>query len=136
MTIARLPHPIFAMLWLAWSVYMIVCVWLATGVADVILWGSWAAIEGAAAALNTGMRDTQSELATWVHRHLAKGPVADIPHRGWNALLFIPYIGLIGLNVFQLFQGRGLLMESFGVAFVVMICVGIWDHWHAPQVWG
>lgn len=126
---AKLPHPVFAALWLAWSAYMIVCVFIVSGLADVLLWLTWAGIEGAAVSLNTGMRDTQSQLVTWTHRRLAKGRLADVPLRGWNALLFMPYIGLIGLNLFQLFQGRGLTMESFGLVFSVVLCIGLWDHW-------
>lgn len=134
--IERTPHGVFAALWLAWSVFMVVCLFVATGAVDVALWASWALIEGTAVRLNTGMRDTQSEIATWTHRHLAKGPLARVPYRGWNAILFSPYIGAIGLNLYQLFQGRGFAMESFGVVFAVVICVGLWDHWTAPEEHG
>jgi len=134
--IARKPHPIFALCWVAWSVYMLVCVFLAGWVYDVILWTSWAGIEGSGVLINTGMRDTQSEIATWTHRKLAKGPFATVPVRGWNAILFGPYVGCIGLNLFQLTQGRGLVMEGFGVLVACSVCVGLWDHWTAPQVHG
>lgn len=133
MSVARTPHPIYAALWGAWSVFMIVSTFLAVGTVDVVLWATWSLIEGSAAAINTGMRDTQSEIVTWVHRHLAKGPLARVPYRGWNALLFIPYIALIVLNVFQLFQGRGFVTESAGVLIAASIGVGLWEHWINPD---
>lgn len=134
MPIQRTPHPIFAGLWATWSVYMIVSTFLPVSwLVDGILWVSWGAIEGTAVWLNTGFRETQSEIVTWLHRYMNKGPFARIPYRGWNALLFVPYIALMSFNIFQLFWGRGPYMEAFGFLLATSIGVGMWEHWVHPD---
>lgn len=138
MTIARTPHPVFAALWLAWSVYMIVCVFLPVGWADVVLWGAFALVEGAGVLLKWRWRDTLSEVATWSHRKLVKeGPHQFNPLRGWNAQLFTPYLGLIGLNVWQLHVlVHAPIAPAFAALFACTLCAGLWHHWTQPHIYG
>lgn len=131
MTIARKPHPVFAVLWLAWSVFLLYVTKFPSLTVQGILWLSFGLIEGTAMKLNTGQRDTLSELATWTHRHLVKaGPFQKVPYRGWNALLFTPYIGLIGFNIAMTFGG------PLGIFVGSMTSAGLWHHWISPEVYG
>ena len=96
MTIERLPHPWYSVAWALWVVGHFVGVtwrnpWFLVG-----LWLYFAVVEGSAVVLKSGgMRDTFSEITTWLSRTLSKH---RIEHRGWNAPI-LAIILLIGWNV-------------------------------------
>lgn len=120
------PHPAFGALWFAWSLYMVVCLFLPTGAADVVLWATWALTEGIAGYVR-GRPDTHSEVMLWTRHFLAlpSGPLG----RGWLYILFLPYIAMIGLNLWSLFEGHGVVMERTGAAIACSVCVGLTLHW-------
>ena len=101
MTIQRNPNAVFAAIWLGWSAYLIFAVVFPSGATLLILWAAFFAVEGAAQVMkNGGQRDTLSEVSTWVHRKLSKHRVA---WKGWNALLFTPFVIIVGLNIYRTF---------------------------------
>lgn len=132
MTIERLPHPVYSTLWLLWVIGHFVGVawrepWFLVG-----LWLYFAVVEGVAKfSASGGLRDTFSEITTWLSRTLSKH---RIEHRGWNAMI-LAVILIIGWNV-------GMTGYLFGASPLICAPIGglviVWlrDHLFSPDVHG
>lgn len=132
MTIERSPHPVFSLLWLAWFANVLG----ALAAPHHPLYGlvvliAFLPIEGTAVFTRTAgnMRDTWSEIFTWLQRHLAHD--RDFA-RGWNAMLL-----LILLSVTYLL-GRTVAHYSesvvLGAVFFTLATIWLHDHlWHPDK---
>ncbi len=128
----RLPHPLFTVYWTVWYSAVIA----ALAMPDRVLFGlivllAFLPAEALAVKLNTGMRDTLSELATWIFRKLSKHRKFA---RGWTALLL-----LIVLTIaYLLARTTNSYTESVPLAVAMFALTSAWlyDHWLSPDVHG
>lgn len=132
--IDRMPHPVFAALWLAW---------LANVVAALLMPGSplyglvvlvlFFAIEIPAALveLRGNARDTLSEIATWAIRRTSKHRRFA---RGWNAALLAGILMIAGLlrRTLSYYSGE----ELVSTAVAALVVVFLWDHFTDPVTHG
>lgn len=137
MSIERRPHPVFAAIWGALVLLMLVAGviglrgtwegWFATGVLVAI------GIAEAVAVVRKGrqkLRDTLSEITTWVNRHLSKHMK---PGRGWNTLVAIQALALGRLvYVVAVFFG-GAEIRPYAAAVAILLALGQHDHWMDPE---
>lgn len=127
----RLPHAVFSALWLAWYG----CVWWALLTPDdprlgLIVLLVFLPIEAVAVWLDTGSRDTLSEIATWVWSKLSKHRQFG---RGWNAMM----LGVV-LTISYLL-GRTLWTFADPVLAVLLtglVTIWLYDHWSDPVTHG
>ncbi len=127
MTIERKPSPVFAVLWLLWSFALFGSV-LTDDVPRIWLFAAFFVLEGSAVLIKSGMRDTLSEIWTWVMRHLAK-PTSGFA-RGWNAMV-LAYILVISYAIGDSLVSAG--MPGW-VATVIggLVTIFLYDHWTDP----
>jgi hypothetical protein len=132
MILERAPHVVFASLWLVWMGF----VFVALGRPDSPLFGlcvllAFLPIELVALVRKKPSRDTLSEIATWVIRHLSPH---ETPGRGWNAMLLMLILAvayLLGRTVLH-YSGAWFLAVAFGA----LTTVWLHDHFLSPQVHG
>ena len=133
MTIERLPHPVYSALWVPWVIGQMVGIawrepWFLVG-----LWLYFAVVEGAAKFSESGgLRDTFSEIFTWVQRNLSKH---RIHHRGWNAFVLTPVVLMIGWNI----GATGYLFGAspwICVPIAALATRGLAGHLYSPDVHG
>lgn len=129
MTIQRNPHPIFSILWALWFATLLVALVMPDNhVYAIIALSAFLPVELTAVFLNSGMRDTLSEIMTWLQRSYAKD--RDFG-RGWNALL----LGAVLLVTYILARTLIHFSGSSQVGFVAFTLVAVWlyDHWMNPD---
>jgi hypothetical protein len=130
--ISKLPHPVFAALWGVWLALVMTALALPTHpLFGLLVLLAFLPIEGVAVVLDTGARDTLSEITTWVFRHLSKH---ERPGRGWNALLLIMLLVIVYL------LGRTVLHYSgsrfLGLGMGGLTAVWLHDHFLRPDLHG
>lgn len=132
--IERRPHTVWAVVWLLWSLTMLASALFANGTSRWALWLAFVIAEGAAVALkSSGLRDTLSEIWTWVMWHL-NGRKNSGDLRGWNAML-AAYLLILAWCV-------GDSLYASGVAVWIALPVGclvaifLYDHWTDPTKHG
>lgn len=126
----RGPHPLFAAFWLARYFGLLAALASGNGWWVLVASASFLPVEAYGIAKDTGLRDTFSEIVTWVVRHLSKH---ERPFRGWN--LLVPIIALpdcyailwMGSEAEHPLLGAGLA----GMAFALLNA-----HWLRPDVNG
>jgi hypothetical protein len=130
--IAKLPHPIFSAAWGLWLALVLTALAMPTRpLFGLFVLLAFLPIEGLAVVLNTGARDTLSEITTWVFRHLSKH---TRPGRGWNALLLLVILAiayLLGRTVAH-YSGSWFLAIVMGGLTVVWLH----DHFLRPDLHG
>jgi hypothetical protein len=130
--IAKLPHPIFAAIWGVWLALVLTALAMpARPLFGLLVLLAFLPVEGIAVALDTGARDTLSEITTWVFRHLSKH---EEPGRGWNALLLIMVLTiayLLGRTVMH-YSGSWFLALAIGGLTVRWLH----DHFLRPDING
>lgn len=127
----RTPQKWFAAAWLFWYG----CVWWAlmtpgSPTLGLIVLLAFLPIEGLAVALDTGSRDTLSEVATWVWQKASKHRQFG---RGWNAAM----LGVV-LTVAYLL-GRTLWHYAdpvIALPLAGLVTVWLYDHWSDPVTHG
>lgn len=137
MSIERKPHPVFAFIWLGLVILMIAAgviglqgYWqglFATGVGIAI-----AVAEAVAVIHKTPqkLRDTLSEITTWVNRYLSKHKK---PLWGWNTLVAIQALALGRLTyVIGMFWG-GPEIKLYALAVAGLFALGQHAHWLDPE---
>ena len=128
--ISRSPQPVFAVLWLLWSLALFGSV--IREVPRLWLFAAFFVLEGAAVLIQSGMRDTLSEIWTWTHRKLSK-PSSGFA-RGWNAML-LAYILLIAYVVGDSLVVNG-MPEWLATILGGLVTIWLWDHWTDPVTHG
>lgn len=131
MTIQRSPHPVFSVLWVLWYGSVLAALSLPNEpLVGLIVLLVFLPIEAVGVFVDTGSRDTLSEIATWVQRKLSKHRAL----RGWNLLLLMVIMSIAYL------LGRTAMDYSGSVllAGVFFVCTTGWlyDHWVSPDVHG
>ena len=129
--IAKNPHPVFAFTWLAW-LGCVVAAWLRpdpTFALIVLL--AFLPIEATGVAWNTGLRDTFSEVFTWIQRYLSKHVRVA---RGWNAVLLLVILAITGLLARTVDHYSGSWLAA-GVTFV-LTTLWLHDHLFSPDEHG
>lgn len=137
--VEKLPHPVFAAIWLALSVAMLALVYVYPDVAWIIAWFSVVLlVEGIAVkAKSGGKRDTMSQVISWAQAKLSKHKTW---YEGWNlvVVLYALHIGwLAGTLIMAAWWDRA----GWGaLALAAPVCVGLtkWltEHWIDPTVHG
>jgi len=127
--IERNPHPLFSVLWAGWYAALLVALALPTQhiYATVVL-VLFLPVELTAVFVNTGMRDTLSEIMTWLQRHFAKD--RDFM-RGWNALLLGAV--LLADHIFTRTVVHFSGSELVGSVAFVIVAFWLYDHWMNPD---
>lgn len=132
MTTSRDPHGWFSGAWSGWFA----CVLYAIARPDEPLIGAvvlvaFLPIEALAVILDTGARDTLSEIMTWLQRRLSRHRVAL---RGWNALI----VTIIVLIAWLLGRTVWYYSGAWPLAVVVGGLTVIWlaDHFISPHIHG
>jgi len=130
--IERNPHPVFSVLWAAWSL-LTVALFVTPDQPTLTAWMIWAGVflvvevTGTAYTSKSQDRDTLSETMTWLQRHLSKHRKIA---RGWNAamLAYIVVIAVVGVS----------LVSDVLLRYVIAMLIIVWlhDHWMSPDVHG
>lgn len=132
MTIERDPHGYFSGVWAGWFA----CVLFALAKPDepalgLVVLLAFLPIEGLAVYLDTGLRDTFSEIFTFVQRKLSKHMHIA---RGWNAMLLLVILSITYL------LGRTALHYSgswvVAASFFGLSTVWLFDHLFHPEKHG
>ena len=126
--IQRRPSLLFSGLWLVWSGAYFYSV--LAGLYTLRLWCfvAFFLVEGSAVIVKSGLRDTLSEIWTWIIRKLAK-PTSGFG-RGWNAML-LAYVLIIAYGVGDSLNHGGMPgWLSVGVGGLVAVFLS--DHWTDP----
>lgn len=133
MTIDRAPHPGFAAFWALRYLVMIVSAVLGWVWPLAIAAFSFFPAEFLAVKIDSGFRDTLSEIWTWVLRTLGKH---NDPFRGWNWLAAIFAAFEAGVADFLLSGWHPLLAGGW----VDFMCIGLaallHAHWLRPDIHG
>tara|TARA_R110000787_G_scaffold57156_3_gene130801 strand:- start:7010 stop:7405 length:396 start_codon:yes stop_codon:yes gene_type:complete len=129
----RVPHMVFAAIWLTWYAAVITALFLPDRpIFGLIVLLIFLPIEATGVFLNTGRRDTFSEIITWVFVGQLSKHTRFL--RGWNALLMLVVVTLAYL------LGRTFLhyTSSPGFSFVVggLTLIWLYDHFLSPSVHG
>lgn len=133
--IQRMPDKTFAKIWAVLVVLMVVA-----GVIGLRgTWQGWFAavtllaigvVEWIAVDRKTGLRDTLSEITTWVNRKLSKHKK---PLVGWNTLIAIQALALGRLiYVVAVFFG-GPDIKLYAATFAAFFAFGQHHHWLDPE---
>lgn len=130
MTIEREPHRLASAFWAGWMIST-------PGVAlfgGVTAWAVWLvafmAVEFPAALIDTGRRDTFSEVFTWTQRKLSKHMKFG---RGWNALLLmlIEFIATTATLPMWL-TWRHVMLPIQAVIVFTLTSIWLYDHLFDP----
>lgn len=147
----RLPHPWLSVYWGVW-VLSSIPVAIATAIPGgalygLLWWVVWALAfliaEIPAALVDTGMRDTLSEVVTWMHRKLARVEAHFRWNRGWTAMVsslivVVSFTSTLPWGVASVTVG-GLIGTALGVVMGLQwYLVGRWlyDHWVLTELFG
>lgn len=128
--IERKPHPFYLGIWIAWSLTMLASALFSNGTTRWALWASFFMIEGAAVLSSSGgLRDTLSEIWTWIMWHLnGKKNSGDL--RGWNAMLAAYLLVLAWCLADSILSAGAPVWIGYPVAGLVSIF--LYDHWTDP----
>lgn len=149
MSTERLPHPWFSAYWALWALST-VPVAVVTAIPGgrwygLLWWVVWfvafLAAEIPAALIDTRMRDTLSEVATWLHRKLAKGEHRW--DRGWTAFVSV-FITLLAVTGALPWLVVGLMVPwqiavvlwAMGLLQAYLTWRWLYDHWIDTIRWG
>lgn len=135
MSIARKPHPVFTVVWAVLMGFAIHAgivgldnPWYALKVGLAIV-----AVEIVAVVWKQELRDTLSEITTYVNRKLSKHRRAV---RGWNSLVALQ-AAVLGRLVYVIGVGfGGPEIQWYALAFATVFALGQHDHWLNPPEHG
>ena len=134
--IAEKPNAVFQWLWFAWCMLLGACQVVDNNWLRIALAVSFFAIEmpGAVTEGRAGDRRTLSRIVTYFHHKMTKAEERRVALRGWNALLFTPFVLLI-CNTF--YAGiAGPVYEPLAFGMTIVLGIGLWDHWYQTAKYG